>query len=324
MPTVLVTGVSRLVGGMTARALSLRDDVDRVIAVDSVPPRHSIGRAKFVRADIRNPIIGKVITKESVDTVVHLGVILTGRAAGGRTSQKEINVMGTMQLLAACQRADSLKRLVVKSSSAVYGASPRDPALFTEEQTARKLAKSGYGKDSVEVEAYVRGFARRRPDVSTLTLRMANVIGAGLPTMLTDLFTMPIVPMPLGFDGRLQVLHLDDAIDCLVRAAVDSDATGTINVAGDGVISMRQATRLARRPFLPVPAESASLVQLLTARLGLGAFDVEQMGMLCYGRGMDTTRMREVLGFEPKYTSREAFTRVFAPGRADVLTVPRG
>ena len=34
---------------------------------------------------------------------------------------KEINVIGTMQLLAACQKSASLRRLVVKSTAAVYG-----------------------------------------------------------------------------------------------------------------------------------------------------------------------------------------------------------
>lgn len=321
---VLVTGVSRLVGGLTARTLSMRDDVERVIAVDSVPPRHSIGRAHFVRADIRNPMIGKIISQECVDTVLHAGVILTRKQAGGRASQKEINVMGTMQLLAACQRAESLERFIVKSSSAVYGNSPRDPALFAEEQSARSLASHGFGKDSVEVESYVRGFARRRPDVQTLTLRMANVIGRDLPTALSDLFTMPVVPLPLGYDGRLQVLHLDDAIASLVHATF-SDAVGTINVAGDGVITMRQAVRLARRPFVPVIPETAPLVQQVASRFGIGAFDAEQMAMLCFGRGMDTTRMREILQFDPSYSTRDAFEQVFAPVRRDVLAgVRRG
>ena len=41
------------------------------------------------------------------------------------------------------------------------------------------MARSGYAKDSVEVEGYVRGFARRRPDVGVTTLRFANFVGPG-------------------------------------------------------------------------------------------------------------------------------------------------
>ena len=90
---------------------------------------------------------------------------------------KELNVIGTMQLLAACQQAPDLRKLVVKSSAAVYGASNRDPAMFTEGMNAKRQPTSGFAKDVTEVESYVRGFARRRPDVDVTTLRMANVIG---------------------------------------------------------------------------------------------------------------------------------------------------
>ena len=98
---------------------------------------------------------------------------------------KEINVIGTMQLLAACQKAPSVRKLVVKSSTAVYGSSPRDPAMFTEDLEPNALARSGYAKDSVEVEGYVRGFARRRPDVAVTTLRFANFVGPKVRTPLT-------------------------------------------------------------------------------------------------------------------------------------------
>ena len=106
-----------------------------------------------------------------------MAVLATPLDAGGRATMKEINVIGTMQLLAACQKAPSVRKLVVKSSTAVYGSSPQDPAMFTEDLEPNALARSGYAKDSVEVEGYVRGFARRRPDVAVTTLRFANFVG---------------------------------------------------------------------------------------------------------------------------------------------------
>ena len=166
---MLVTGVSRYLGGRLAGVLVADPSIERVIGVDTVAPRSdqavALGRTEFVRADIRNPLIAKVIAQAQVDTVVHMNVIATPLGAGGRTAMKEINVIGTMQLLAACQKAPSLRKLVVKSTTAVYGSSPRDPALFTEDIEPRSLPKSGYAKDAVEVEGYVRGFGRRRPDV---------------------------------------------------------------------------------------------------------------------------------------------------------------
>src|SRR3954451_841919 len=209
---VLVTGVSRDLGRRFARAVAADPGVRRVIGVDIVPPRGDIGDVSFVRADIRNPVIAKIIAKEDVDTVVHMSVISTPGSAGGRNTMKELNVIGTMQLLAACQKAPQLRTLVVKSTTTVYGASSRDPAMFTEDMEPRRAPRAGYAKDVAEVEGYVRGFARRRPDVRVTTIRGANVIGPHVVSPLTSYLRLPVVPTVLGFDPRLQLLHERDLI----------------------------------------------------------------------------------------------------------------
>ncbi|WP_170070169.1 NAD-dependent epimerase/dehydratase family protein [Knoellia remsis] len=303
---VLVTGVSRYLGGVLARRLAASPDVERVIGVDVIPPPRDLGEAEFIRADIRNPMIGKVIAQGDVDTVVHANVIATPTFAGGRTPQKEINVIGTMQLLAACQKSETVRRLVVKSTAAVYGSTPRDPAMFTEEMTAKRLPASGFGKDSIEVEGYVRGFARRRPDIDILTLRFANIIGPRIRTSITDYFNLPVIPVPLGHDARMQFVHEEDAISALLRG-VTGGADGVVNVAGDGVLTVMQAAAIVRRPFVMVPMAAAGPIAQMGKRLGLVDFSADQMSFLAFGRGMDTTAMREVLGFSPTYSTRAAF-----------------
>jgi UDP-glucose 4-epimerase len=312
---VLVTGASRYLGGRFAELLATTAGVDRVVAVDVVPPQRPLRDVDFVRADIRNPIIAKVIAQAEVDTVAHLNVISTPMSAGGRASMKEINVIGTMQLLAACQRAPGVRRLVVKSSAAVYGSSARDPGLFTEDQVARALPRAGFGKDSVEVEGYVRGFSRRRPDVDVSVLRFANVMGPGIQTSMTDYFTMPVLPTIAGFDARFQVVHEDDALAAL-QAATRRGGAGVVNVAGSGMLMLSQAARLAGRPTLPVPMVAGSWVGQVVRRSRLADFSPEQIQFLAFGRGLDTTRMRQVLRFEPAYSSREAFEDFLRAGRA--------
>jgi UDP-glucose 4-epimerase len=309
---VLVTGVSRYLGGRFASILTSTPGVDRVIGVDVVPPPHDIGAADFVRADIRNPVIAKVIARAEVDTVVHMNVIATPTHAGGRVSMKEINVIGTMQLLAACQKARTVQRLVVKSTAGVYGSSSRDPGLFTEDTGAKVLPRGGWGKDSVEVEGYVRGFSRRRPDVDVVLLRFANIIGPDIRTALTDFFSLPAVPTVLGYDGRLQFVHEDDAVEAMRLATVGS-TTGIVNVAGDGVLLVSQAAKLAGRPTLPIPQPMTGAAGAFLRRAGVD-FSREQMRFLSFGRALDTTRMRRVLGLEPRYTTREAF-QDFVRGR---------
>ncbi len=320
---VLVTGVSRYLGGRMARRLTEDPTIDRVIGVDVVPPRDDIGRAEFVRADIRNPIISKVINAADVDTVVHMGVIATPVQAGGRMSMKEINVIGTMQLLAACQKSASVRRLVVKSTTSVYGAGPRDPAMFSEDIEPKHAPSSGWAKDSVEVESYVRGFARRRPDVTVTTLRFANFIGPGVQTPMTSYFSLPAVPVVTGYDARLQFVHEDDGLRAIHETAV-ADRPGIFNVAGDGILPLSQAIRLAGRVPFPLLPPLVSIAGRAMITTGLADFSPEQVRFLTYGRGVDTTRMREILGFVPEYTTREAFDSfVRARGLNTVLTPDR-
>jgi UDP-glucose 4-epimerase len=302
----MVTGVSRYLGGLLAARLCEDESIERVIGVDVEPPKTDVGRTEFVRADIRNPIIAKVIASAKVDTVAHLSVIATPFGAGGRTAMKEINVIGTMQLLAACQKAPTMRKLVVKSTTAVYGSSSRDPALFTENMEPRALPRSGYAKDSVEVEGYVRGLGRRRPDIDVTLLRFANFIGPHIDTPLTRYFSLPVVPTVFGFDPRLQLLHEADGMEVLLRAIVEPHR-GTFNVAGEGVMLLSQAIRRAGRTSIQFPTQAVSAVGSLFRRTGLVDFSPEQLQFLLFGRGVDTGRLVEDFGYTTRYTTVEAF-----------------
>jgi UDP-glucose 4-epimerase len=319
---VLVTGVCRELGGRFARRIAADRAVERVVGVDVVPPRSDLGDVRFVRADIRNPVIAKVIAAEGVDTVVHLGVISTPSGAGGRTPMKEINVIGTMQLLAACQKARGVERLVVKSSARVYGSSSRDPAMFTEGMAPKRLPRSGFAKDSVEVESYVRGFARRRPDVQVTTLRCANLIGPTIETTLTRYFELPVVPTVLGFDPRLQFCHEDDALEAL-RLATVSDVEGTYNVAGDGVLMLSQAIRRLGRPSVALPGPALGMLGSVFRGARAAELTPEQTEFLTFGRGIDTAAVRKALGFEPAYTTAAAFDTFASRLRPGALNAER-
>jgi UDP-glucose 4-epimerase len=317
---VLVTGVAGDIGRRLAAQLASAPGIERVIGVDVLPPRGALGDADFVRADIRNPVIAKVIVRERVDTVVHTSVTATSAAAGTRSSTKELNVIGTMQLLAACQQAPGVRKLVVRSSAAVYGATNRDPAMFTEGMAAKRLPGGGFAKDVTEVEGYTRGFARRRPDVEVTLLRMADMIGPRVTSAMTGYFRMPVVPTVLGFDPRMQLVHEDDALGCLQHAAT-SPGSGTFNIAGDGILTLSQAIRRLGRPSVPLPAFAVpTFGSALGSTTGHGRstdFSPERVAFLTYGRGLDTTRMRSQLGFEPAYTTATAladFAGSIAPG----------
>ncbi|PRX45544.1 UDP-glucose 4-epimerase [Prauserella shujinwangii] len=307
---VLVTGVGGELGGRLLARLGNNPELERVIGVDTSPPGKDIqrrmGHAEFVRADIRNPLIAKIIGSARVDTVVHASTTCHPAGPGRRMAIKEVNVIGTMRLLAACQRAPLVRKLVVKSTAAVYGAGPRSPAVFTEESELIPASTNGYAKDAVEMEGYVRGLSRRRPDITVTTARFVNIIGPEVDTVLARYFSLPVVPTVLGYDARLQLLHSSDAL-AVLEAATLADQPGVFNVAADGVLTLSQAIRRAGRVELPVPRAMMPSVGKVLRGANLVDFSSDQVRLLNYGRVVDNTRLKRTFGFTPRWTTRDAF-----------------
>ncbi|MFE7905913.1 NAD-dependent epimerase/dehydratase family protein [Streptomyces albogriseolus] len=327
---VLVTGVARQLGGRFVRRIQRDPEVDRVVAVDAVRPEHHLGGADFVQADIRQPTIARVLAESGADTVVHLDVTGTPLGGGGRASLKETNVIGTMQLLGACQKSPNIRRLVVKSSTNVYGSAPRDPAVFTESTPPKSLPSGGFAKDTVEVEGYVRGFARRRPDVAVCVLRFANILGPAADTPLASYFALPVLPTVFGYDPRLQFVHEDDVIEVLRIGAHEPRRStlnsGTFNIAGDGVLLLSQCSRRLGRPTVPLLLPAVTWAGSLMRTLGMSDFSPEQIRLLTHGRVVAMDQMRETLGFTPKYSTAETFAdfvRSRGPGLLPPETVAR-
>jgi UDP-glucose 4-epimerase len=281
---VLITGVGRYLGGRLAARLSQDASIERIIAVDTEPPRRGpagLGRAEFVRADIRHPLIAKVLDQARVDTVVH--------PPAGRDA--------AVTLADAAQRSRTLERFVAASTTAVYGAGPRDPAVFDEDQTSVSDLPPGPARVAVDVETRLRALARVRRDLVVSVLRLTTLVGPTVENWLTRLLALPLVPMPFGFDPRLQLLHETDAVEILARAVV-AGPPGVVNAAADGVVPLTQALRWAARLPLPLPPP-------LLAAAG-PAVGPEVARYLCFGRAVDTTRLHTELGYVPQYTTAQA------------------
>ena len=302
---VLVTGVSRFWGAELARRLEADPGVDQIVAVDTEGPARRLARTDFVRADIRHSLVGKLVRGLRIDTVVHAGLIVDPQQASGRTVH-ETNVIGTMNLLAACSGPDSpVRRVVVKSSTAVYGSEPDDPSFWSEEMRRSSPARDGFTRDLDEVESYVREFEVRHPGVAVTTLRFGNVLGEVHDSPFARLFDLPLIPTVFGFDPRLQFLDEGDAVAALAHVA-RGDCRGTYNVAGAGVVVLSQAISLMGKINAPViPFVGGNLAMRVLDRLGITNFPVEFVRLLQYGRVVDTSRLHDELGFVPERSTIE-------------------
>lgn len=312
---VVVTGVSRFLGAQIAARIADDPRVERVIGMDRTDPpeiyRELLGRVELRQVDLTRSS-GNTLAKLGAEAVVHLAVQSSPEA--GRTLMKEQNVIGTMHLLAACQQTPTLRRLVVRSSTAAYGASFRDPAVFTEDTEARDVPRGGYARDILDIEGYVRGFRRRRPGVTATVLRFAPFVGPTAETVLLRYFAQPVVATVFGRDPRLQFIHIDDALEILRRSVVE-DHPGTYNVAGPGVITLNQALRRAGRVTLPV------IEPLLQAATRLGGVSLDQVDWFVHGRVVDTSKLSREFGFVPRST-RVAFDDFISSHQQGIVVTP--
>jgi UDP-glucose 4-epimerase len=181
---ILLTGIAGALAGRLAARLEAEERVEYLAGMDLREPSLPLSRGEFIRADLRNPIVAKVIDSTEVDTVVHLDVAAGPSRAGSRSPGHQLNVTGTLQLLAAAQQAARLRKLVLRSTTAVYGSSHTDPALFSEHVAPGAAPRSAYSKDAVEIEAVTRAFGRRRDDVVVSILRFATLISGSADSPL--------------------------------------------------------------------------------------------------------------------------------------------
>jgi UDP-glucose 4-epimerase len=157
--------------------------------------------------------------------------------------------------------------------------------------------------------------------VSVTLLRPASVVGPDVSSRLTDYFRLPVVPTVLGYDARLQFVHDSDLLGALHHATVDG-VHGTYNVAGEGVLMLSQAMRRLGRPTVSVPGFALSAAGTLSRQAGVGRLSPELTTYLRFGRGLDTRRLRTVLGFAPAYTTPSAFADFAATVRAPSVRSP--
>jgi UDP-glucose 4-epimerase len=233
----------------------------------------------------------------------------------------ETNVIGTMNVLVGCSAPSSpVRRLVVKSGAAVYGASPGDPSFFSEDMTNFDRMASGLTRDLLEMEQLVSEFALRNERSDVTVLRLGLRVSEG--TSLARYLSLPVVPTFAGFDPRLQLLHEEDAAEAIVRATMGGHP-GTFNVAGDGVVLLSQAIGIMGGRPAPVLPPYGKWFSRLGVKLLAGVeMPAYLADVVTYGLVMDCSRLVSEFGWRPAYSSRQAMD-AFARGKdAEVVEAP--
>ncbi len=298
---VLVTGADTFWGGRMVQALETDPGMDVILGMGTRAPSVPFERAEFVRADQNYSILNRIVKATQVDTILHTFMI-TNSATLPRRAMHEINVIGTMNLLAAAGTAgSSVRHIVVKSSTLVYGSAASDPNTFHEDTPRTSPVRNSVERALVEAEGLVRDFSEDNPATRVTVLRFANVLGTHLTTPISRNLSRPVCPAIFGFDPLLQFVEEDDVVRALLHVTQGS-IPGLYNVAADGRLPWSEVAAICGTRLVPISPVSPLKIRPL-ARL----FDLpeELEDLLRYGRGVDTRRFAST-GFTYHATSAGA------------------
>jgi UDP-glucose 4-epimerase len=301
---VAISGARSFVGSETLRRLEEDRRYAKILAIDIRKPAFPLDRTQFFKVDLTLPTadadLAELLAREEVDTFVHAAFLAAPTHAAAWAH--ELEDIGTMHVLNACAEA-RVHKLVVSSTTMVYGAAPGNPNFIKEEAELRAKPSAPFIDDKVGAERQVRRFAAENPEAVVTVLRAAPTLGPSIQNYVTRFFGRPVAPVLMGFDPLLQFVHEDD-LAAAFKLAVDGDFHGVFNIVGDGVLPY--STVLAMMGKLPVPLPHFLLRSVARALWATQLTDappafLDFLRFLCVADG---DKARRVMGFAPAYDIR--------------------
>jgi UDP-glucose 4-epimerase len=320
---VLITGLDTFWGGRMAQALEAEPEVEMILGLGANEPLVPLERTEFVRSDQKYSILSRIVRATQVDTIVHTFLETNSVVVSSRVLH-EINVIGTLNLLAAAGSAgSSVRQVVVKSSTHVYGAGETDPVWFREETRRLSPVRTRLERSLIEVESLVRDFTEDNPHLVVSVLRFANVLGTDIITPISFNLRRKVLPCIAGFDPLVQFVEEDDVVRALEHVTAHR-IPGVFNVAGAGKLPWSEVASIGGAYLLPLPPIRPRTFAAPLRQLKVIQFPPEMEGLARYGRGVDTSRLGET-GFRYRYTSAgavESFARANNLRRATGARAP--
>jgi UDP-glucose 4-epimerase len=311
--SIAITGLRTFLGGRLAQRLMARE-ATAVVGVDIRRPFRMDDRLRWHRLDLTEPtadsMLVAVLDRERVEVLVHAA--FRSEPTADVEYDHELETLGTLHVLHACAAA-KVKRLVVLSSTMVYGARPDNPNFLSEDHALRGHDDAHGVRNRVEAEALVASFRERHPETEVTVLRPCWILGPTIDDLVARMFGRPVVPTLLGHDPLLQLVHEDDVLRVLETATLERHP-GVFNVVGRGVLPLSTLLALAGKRGVPIPVK---LWYSLLGALSQGRSGDAPAGFYDYLRFLfvaDGSRGWQEFG-EPVFSTRETWSSFVAARR---------
>jgi len=300
---VLITGVAGGQGSLVARRLVGRVEV---IGVDRSPWRGRPHGVPFHRVDLRKRKFEDLLRTERPDTIIHLAFVRHFRSDAGQ--RHEVNVTGTKRLLEYAV-AHGVERVLLLSSSYVYGALPDNPYYLDEDAPLQVSRTYPEVRDLAEVDTLASAFLWRHPEVAITILRPVNVLGALVHSSISQYLRLQWVPMIAGFNPMMQFIHEEDVADAIVLAT-EKSTRGVFNLVGPGAVPLSVAIAETGGVAVPLPEFLTRPAIATLFRFGLYPFPPGVIDFAKYQCTIDGSRFQQATDFRPRYSLEDIFASV--------------
>ena len=222
---VLITGLSSYWGGRLAQALEAFAEIEAIVGVDTRDPTRELERTEFVKVSNQHSLIQRIVRAARIDTVIDTRLVVDSTTAPRREAH-ENNVIGTMNVLAACSGA--------RLAGAEVHLQVLGPRLRLRAGRPGLLHR---GDEPLAAARRPRSSAtssrpRRRWSTSPTSSPGSTSPCCAAPTCsgptsgpaFSRMFGLPVVPMVLGLRPAVQFVHEDDVVHALEHAAIHSRA----------------------------------------------------------------------------------------------------
>jgi len=251
-------------------------------------------------------LLARIATAALPDALVHLAFVRHFRSDA--RVRHEVNVLGTKRVLEYAI-AYGVKRIVVLSSSYVYGALPENPYYVDEEYPLNVSRTYPEVRDLAEVDSLVTTFLWRHPEVTTAILRPVNTLGYYVHSAIGRYLRQHYVPTILGFNPMMQFIHEEDVAEA-VALALQKGVHGVYNVAGPSAVPLKVAIEETGGTAIPLPEAIIRPAISRLFRLGLYHTPSGAMDFLKYPCTVDGSAFARDAGFSPLFTLEDTFASV--------------
>jgi UDP-glucose 4-epimerase len=301
----VITGGAGYIGSRLVDFLSRRDDTEKIVICDVAPPPVYRPKTEFERMDVRDREgVRGVLERARPDALVHLAFILN--PSHDEALMYDVDVNGTHNVLEAAAAAGTAHVLVTSSATA-YGAFPDNPVPLTEDAPVRGVPSFSYARDKTESDRICQLWAARYPDRVMTIVRPCIVFGPSVDNYLLRLWTKaPFSPDAGHLGNPIQFVHEDDVVEAITALLLGGHG-GAFNIAGDGLMTLRECSELIGLPVRRMPLRAYRGLARTMWAARLSEAPPGQIDFALHPWIVSNQKLKSTTGWSPRHTSRETF-----------------